>query len=111
MKMELRPQNVIEIYNKTVKCVIQSKIGVNEEFNKHKEEIRDMISQVKTDEDNTFVLMKGHIRKDEEQWTPYLQPVIMLVQLACRAGFAYFDGDLKPNTKIHVLTYSEVKQK
>lgn len=107
METELRTQNVERIYNKVVKCVIRSQIGVTKDFSESKKAIHDMIMQVKVDDDNTFVLMKGHLRKDDEQWTPYLQPVVMLVQLACKAGYAYYEGDLKPNTKIHVITYEK----
>lgn len=102
--MELRTQNVLSIYDNVVKTVISDKIGTNENLAKHLDDIKDMISQVKVDNKNCFVLMQGHIRKDEEQWTPYLQPVVFLVQLAYRAKFVTYDGDLKPNTVIQVIS-------
>ena len=54
------------------------------------------------DFENTFPLSMGHIRKDGEQWTPYLQPVIMLVQLAYRAKLVSYEGRLTPMTIIKV---------
>lgn len=104
---ELRDFNVKRIYNDVVKCVIQDKIGVNPNFESYKIEIGEMISQVSTDENDSFILMKGHIRKDGEQWTPYLQPVIMLVQLAHRAGYINYEGRLMPDTIIHVIDYEK----
>lgn len=104
---ELRDYNVKRVYNEVVKCVIQDKIGVNPNFESYKSEIGDMISQVSTDENDSFILMKGHIRKDGEQWTPYLQPVLMIVQLAYRAGYVTYEGTLMPGTIIHVMDYEK----
>lgn len=100
--MELRNFNVEKVYKKVVKCVIGDKIGVNDNFNSEIENIRSMISQVDV-VNGEFLLMRGHIRKDGEQWTPFLQPVIMLVQLAKRAHLVDYEGNLKPTSVIKVL--------
>lgn len=100
--MELRNFNVERVYKKVVKCVIGDKIGVNDNFNSEIENIRSMISQVDV-VNGEFLLMRGHIRKDGEQWTPFLQPVIMLVQLAKRAHLVDYEGNLKPTSVIKVL--------
>jgi len=49
-----------------------------------------------------FPLLMGYIRKDGEQWSPYLQLVIMLVQLAFRAKLVEYNGILIPKTIIRV---------
>ena len=100
--MELRTYNVQRVYKDVVKVVVQDKVGVNENFDKYIPQIKDMISQVRVDFRNTFPLSMGHIRKDGEQWTPYLQPVIMLVQLANRAKLVSYEGRLTPMTIIKV---------
>jgi len=38
-----------------------------------------------------FPLLMGYIRKDGEQWSPYLQLVIMLVQLAYSAKLVEYN--------------------
>ena len=82
--MELRSFNVQEIYKDCVRVSIKDTIEVTnvKNFAKHKVNIQAMVEQLP---DNT-TLDKCHIRKDGEQWTPYLQIVKMIVLMGIHIG-------------------------
>lgn len=84
--MELRSFNVERIYKETVKCVIGDDLGIDKEkFNKNIPEIKDMLSQIDT-EDGFVYLCACNRRKDGETWTPYLQIVEMLIRMGIKIG-------------------------
>lgn len=102
--MELRSFNVERIYSDCVTCVLGNDIGTKKAMlDLYTEDIRDMLSQIETETmGSTVCNLFGlcHIRKDGEQWTPYLQIVKMLMLLGRRLKFVDWKGELKPNTVI-----------
>lgn len=100
--MELRSFNVEKIWSESVICTLGEDIGIRKDlFYSHEGEIREMLSQVNTDEG--FVLFgQVHIRKDGETWTPYLQIVEMLVRIGKKIGAVHYEGTLTENTLIKI---------
>lgn len=102
--MELRSYNVERIFKDCTTCVLGNLVGTRkEELEKHAADILDMIRQIPTEEVdgkqcNVFGLC--HNRRDGEQWTPYLQIIRMLLLLARRLDYVYWEGELKPDTVI-----------
>jgi hypothetical protein len=81
--MELRTFNVQRVYFYCVKCTIGDSIGVNHlKIEENRENIKSMVAQLPKNQP----LNKCHIREDGEQWTPYVQVVMMLVLLGIHIG-------------------------
>ena len=93
--MELRTFNVTKVYFYCVKCAIGNDLGVNKDkIDYHRKDIAEMVSQLPDNE----ILAKCHVRKDGEQWTPYLQVVRMIVLLGAHIGAITLTEELKETT-------------
>lgn len=99
--MELRTGNVIRIWHECVKCRIGEDISVNVSFKEKEDDIRDMLSQVDTDNGYAPLCMCNR-RKDGEVWTPYLQIVEMLIRMGAKMGYVRYDGNLETTKMIYI---------
>lgn len=100
--MELRAYNVEDVWFSHVIIELDGVIGVRKSFWEQKEKVKSMLSQIAV-KDGCFVLARGHIRKDGEQWTPYLQLIRMLVLMGEKLGLVKYEGELSPTVKISLL--------
>jgi hypothetical protein len=85
---------------------IDGVIGVRKTFWEQKENIKSMLSQI-SEKNGEFILSLGHVRKDGEQWTPYLQIIKMLILMGEKLGLVSYEGKLEPTTKIKLLWQEE----
>ena len=100
--MELRTYNVEDIWFTHVIIEMDEELGVQKSFWSQIENLKDMLSQIQS-ENGSFILSRGHIRKDGEQWTPYLQIIKMLVLMGKKSGLVSYEGKLLSDTKINLL--------
>ena len=102
--MELRSYNVERIFKDCITCVLGNLVGTRkEELEKYAADILDMIRQIPTEEvagKQCSVFGLCHNRRDGKQWTPYLQIIRMLLLLARRLDYVYWEGELEPDTVI-----------
>lgn len=101
--MELRSFNVERIYLETTQGCPMDGPAFSETLAERKEEIKDMLSQVHTDESGSNELWLCNTRKDGEVWTPYLQIVRMLINMGHALGLVSYEGALEATTKVKIL--------